>query len=253
MYCSKCGAENTEDVKLCSACGEVLMSQSTEAQPNAKTSGLAITSLVLGILSICCMIVTAVPAIIFGIVSLVKINKSNGQLKGKGLAIAGISVSAVILVISVIAMLLAILTYALSSPMPAERLVCATNMRCLAIATRIYADDNDGKLPTADKWCDLLITYVDMGEKTFRCPEQAEGSFSYALNKNITSMGVEPDTVLFFECNGGRNAVGGPEMSAIERHEGEGCNVAFVDGHIEFVRVEDIRSLKWVPEATKDN
>ena len=90
-----------------------------------------------------------------------------------------------------------------------------------------------------------------MGEKSFRCPKQTEGSFSYALNKNITSMGVASDTVLFFESNGGRNAAGGLEMLAIERHEGQGCNVAFVDGSVKFVK--DIGSLKWIPEVTKDN
>ena len=65
MYCPKCGAENPDGAQLCSRCSWVLTSISTTAQnPNAKTSGLAITSLVLGILSIFTLFLTTIPAII---------------------------------------------------------------------------------------------------------------------------------------------------------------------------------------------
>jgi hypothetical protein len=64
---------------------------------NAKTSGLAITSLVLAILSPFTCLLTAIPAIILGIVGLVKISKSGGQLKGSGFAIAGIALPVVLL------------------------------------------------------------------------------------------------------------------------------------------------------------
>ena len=62
-----------------------------------KTSGLAITSLVLGILS--CLglfLLLGIPPIlgvVFGIISLGKIKKSDGLIQGKGLAIAGIITS----------------------------------------------------------------------------------------------------------------------------------------------------------------
>ena len=150
-YCSKCGAENTEDQKVCSACSWVLTSQSTQPAADAKTSGLAITAFVLGVSSFLCAILTTVPAIIFGIVSLVKINKSNGRLKGKGFAIAGIAVSGVMLVVFVIAMLAAILMPTIGCPkVPAKRIVCGTNMRGLVNAMAIYSNDYDDKLPTAD-------------------------------------------------------------------------------------------------------
>jgi hypothetical protein len=59
-----------------------------------KTSGLAITSLVLGCLGTVSCGLTAIVGFILGLIGLRKINRSNGQLGGKGLAIAGISVSA---------------------------------------------------------------------------------------------------------------------------------------------------------------
>lgn len=111
MYCPKCGTENPDDTQICRSCSWVLTSISITAQnPNAKTSGLAITSLVLGILSIFTLFLTALPAIILGIISIFKIEKSAGQLKGKGLAIAGIAVpGASLLFIMVPAMMIAIM------------------------------------------------------------------------------------------------------------------------------------------------
>src|SRR5438552_4054596 len=54
--------------------------------PSAKTSGMAIASLVLGILGFCG--ITAIVGLILGIVGLNQINRSNGQIRGKGLAVA---------------------------------------------------------------------------------------------------------------------------------------------------------------------
>lgn len=63
----------------------------TNQQPaQSKGSMLAMFSLILGILSFCLWIFGAIPAIILGIVALTKISASQGQLRGKGLAITGI-------------------------------------------------------------------------------------------------------------------------------------------------------------------
>lgn len=56
-----------------------------------KNSGLAIWSLVLGILSLTCFyILTAIPAVICGHVAMSRIKRSGGALCGNGLAIAGL-------------------------------------------------------------------------------------------------------------------------------------------------------------------
>ncbi|MEI6392910.1 MAG: DUF4190 domain-containing protein [Verrucomicrobiota bacterium] len=60
-----------------------------------KTSGMAITSLVLGILGLFTCGVTSLVGLILGIIALVKINRSGGRLSGNGLAISGICVSAI--------------------------------------------------------------------------------------------------------------------------------------------------------------
>lgn len=56
----------------------------------SKGSMLAMFSLILGILSFCLWIFGAIPAIIMGVIALTKISASQGQLRGKGLAITGI-------------------------------------------------------------------------------------------------------------------------------------------------------------------
>ena len=61
------------------------------AQPPAaspKASGLAMTSLVLGCLGLFTCGITALVGLILGIIALVRINKSNGQLGGQGMAMA---------------------------------------------------------------------------------------------------------------------------------------------------------------------
>jgi len=68
------------------------MDSSAPPQPPAalRTSGLAIASLVLGILSFGLWILAGLPAVICGHVSLSQIKKAAGTIGGRGLAIAGL-------------------------------------------------------------------------------------------------------------------------------------------------------------------
>jgi prepilin-type processing-associated H-X9-DG protein len=259
MFCPKCGVENPDGTKLCSSCSWVLTSISTIAPaPDARTSKLAVASLVLAILSIPTFFITAVPAIIFGIVGLVKIEKSQGRLKGKGFAIAGIAAPATVIPI---ALMMAIMLPALAGARAmAQRTMCSANLKQLGLAMHTYAAVNDGKYPPADKWCDLLIKYADVNERTFRCV----GAFgysgtrccrviagqklcSYALNKNIEKLDANApsDMVLLFETRPGWNQFGGPEILSTDNHRGEGCNILFNDGHVAFVKTKDLNDLKW--------
>jgi hypothetical protein len=113
MYCTQCGAENAEGNKICSKCGAALIvtaSPTATAQPalvTQKTSGFAIASLVLGIISIIGLLLFlfsllfSVPAIICGSIAISHISKNTG-LKGKGLAIAGLVLSIMSVIICVI-------------------------------------------------------------------------------------------------------------------------------------------------------
>jgi len=247
MKCPKCGTENPDGAQLCRSCSAVLASTATQApSTGAKTSGLAITSLVLAILSPLTCFITAIPAIILGIVALVKISKSAGQLKGNGFAIAGIALPVVLL--PFIALLMGIMMPALARVRQiAFRTVCATNMSGLGKAMLIYAGDYDEKYPTPSKWCDLLVEYCDVSEKTLLCKGAPEGPCNYAMNKNIEEFGTDapPDMVLLFETEPGWNQFGGPEILTTENHGGEGCNIVYVDLHTEWVKTKNLKDLKW--------
>lgn len=246
MYCPKCGAENPDGAQLCKSCSWVLTSVSTTApSPDTKTSGLAIAALVCAILAPFTCGITAILAIIFGIVALVKIDKSKGQLKGKGLAITGIALPAAL--IPLIALLMAILMPALARVRYiAQRTICAKNMQQLGIAMQIYADENEGKYPTCNQWCDL-IKYYSVDDKVLCCPTIKEGRCSYAMNKNIQKLGIESphNMVLLFETYPGWNQNGGPEILSIENHRREGCNILYNNGSVEFIITEDLDDLIW--------
>lgn len=251
MYCPKCGTENPDDAQLCRSCSWVLTSISTVApSPDAKTSGLAITSLVLGILSFCTFFITAIPAIILGIIGIFKIKKSAGQLKGKGLAIAGITISAISIFLAVMLLPVIMMPALARAREQAKRVVCATNLKQIGLTMMIYADDYDNKFPTSSKWCDLLIEHAEVPESIFRCKGACEGPCNYAMNKNIEELDASSpaNTVLLFETSPGWNQVGGPEILTTDNHQGEGCNVLFYDGHVEFVKTEDLNNLKWTAE-----
>jgi hypothetical protein len=248
MFCPKCGKENPDNVQLCQSCSWVISSVSHPPLRDAKTSGLAIASLVLSILGLFTCI-TMIPGIILGIVALVKIGHSAGRLKGTGMAIAGITVP--VAAIPIIAMLAAILIPALvRTKETAYKMVCATNLSGLGKTMLLYAGDYEDKFPTSSEWCDLLIKYQNVQPEQFRCKASLEGPCNYAININLKklSMSANPGTVLLFETTPGWNQAGGPEMLSTENHQDTGCNVVFIDTHVEFVRTEDLGRLRWTDD-----
>lgn len=246
MFCSKCGIENPDGAQVCRSCGWVL---ANAVALKSKTSALAITSFVLGILSFCTFLLTAPLAIIFGIISLVKISRSQGQLKGTGLAIAGIAVPVVSL--PIVALVMGIMMPAMVRARDvAQRVVCGTNLSSITKAMLIYADDNKDRFPDSDHWCDLLIKTENCNKKQFQCVGDKEGPSSYAMNKNAEKLGANSplDMVLLFESKPGWNQSGGPELLTTENHAGEGCNIAFCDGHVAFIKADDINKLRWTAD-----
>jgi len=120
MYCQKCGSENLENAAICQSCGGVFV----YSKPT-RTSGMAITSTILGItgfsmfgiffvmlivgliFNVLAMVtwilslvfgtlalITWILGLILGIMALSKVGKSSGQIRGKGFAVSGVSLSA---------------------------------------------------------------------------------------------------------------------------------------------------------------
>ena len=230
-----------------------------------KTSKLAVLSLVLVALGFCIVLhfvergsfrffrgilfiwgLSVIVGFVFGIVALVKIGNSNGKITGRASAVLGIGLATISLPFICLAV------------MPVKRvppsLACRSNLHRLGFAMRTYANDFDGKYPTAEKWCDLLMKGYDGGyvkAEEFVCKSALKGGDKgrchYAMNPNCEPNSPE-DVVLLFETKGGWNQFGGPELLAPENHKGEGCNILFNDGHVKFVKPEQIGKLKWKAE-----
>ena len=119
--CRKCNSSNQDFDTFCNNCGSPLDSLNESDtydidagvgfdSPNlngmnplmtVKTNGMAIASMVLGIVSIplsCCCYIGVIPgilAIVFGVLSRKEIQKSLGNQKGDGMALAGLILGAV--------------------------------------------------------------------------------------------------------------------------------------------------------------
>jgi hypothetical protein len=117
-------------------------------QSAAQGSGLAIASLVLGILSLVCFgLLAGIPAIICGHMARARARRLPAVYGGAGLALAGLIMGYVGLVLTLVilpAMLLPALSRAKSR---AERISCANNLKQIGLAFRTWAIDNGGQFP----------------------------------------------------------------------------------------------------------
>jgi hypothetical protein len=139
---------------------------------------------------------------------------------------------------------------------------CSVNISGLEKAMKLYAADLEQYLEP-NKWCDLLVTDYFVSLKQFVClsgtpvsytlvygklkytrPKPQRGSCNYAINPNCEPNSPN-DTVLLFETKLGWNQNGGPEILTTENHQGVGCSIAFNDGHVEFIKTEELKDLKW--------
>jgi type II secretory pathway pseudopilin PulG len=107
MQCPRCRFDNQDGTRFCASCGAPMgvSARPSMASPTAPSEppkqGMAITSLVLGLISLPLMcalgagLLTAIVGVILGIVALVRSNRSPAEYGGKGLAIGGIAASTV--------------------------------------------------------------------------------------------------------------------------------------------------------------
>ncbi|MHC4460652.1 MAG: DUF4190 domain-containing protein [Planctomycetota bacterium] len=225
----------------------------TKAQgQKPKTSGLAITSMILGFVGFCAMLSTTIfgmggltcgfliagVGLIFGIQALVRIKSSDGFLKGQSLAIVSIITSFAVLFV------IMIIFHYIIVPMKIQ-MRSALRLEAIEFEIRQYAADNDDNYPTPNSWCDLLIKHDDIVETYIGASERC---CYYAINPNAT-LNSPPDMVLAFECKGGWNQFGGQELLTTEYHKGRGCNILFNDGTVHFVKKERLGELKWNGES----
>ena len=217
---------------------------------DAKTSGMAIASLVLGICGIFTCGLSAIVGLILGIVSLSTIRKSQGWLKGTGLAIAGIAVSGTALFMIPFVMGITVTAF-YNARKTAKEYLSMNNARHLCLAVNLYCDDNDGSFPPVDNWPAALNEYI-RDEKILTSPFAPEAGRAWAMNKNLDGRKIQDikypgRTILIFEARFNSPPAGGRELLPEKPRDQRGCVIGFVDGHVECVNPDSLDDLIWIP------
>jgi len=214
--------------------------------------GLATASLVCGIAGIVTCGLSAVAGLILGIIALSRIGKSAGQLRGRGLAIAGIIISAATPVL--LAMLVAVLLpFVMGALREVQGVQSISNMQQLVcMATADYAEAHDGNLPPSKSWPETFRNY-DIDDGILADPSEPHAGRAYAMNARLSDFPLSAvrnayRTVLFFECRFGAPPGGGPELLPDQpRHPG-GYVIGFCDGHVVRVAPQETDELIWDPD-----
>ncbi len=227
---------------------------SVETIQPPKRCGLATASLVLGLLGIVPCGVFGVIGLPLGITALVKIGRSNGRLKGNGLAIAGISCStaalgALVLQIILIGILLPALG---TARMAARQAMAFSQARQLAMAATLYVNDHDDQYPPADNWVQALLDQGVINEQTLVSPFAMEDGRAFAMNAKlgeirIANIADPARTVLFFECAAQSPLAGGRELFPTQPRSQSGYAVVFANGDVTDTLAEQIDLLLWDP------
>ncbi len=116
MFCPHCGTPTAENQTHCTQCGAVLTVQVPMSNHPTPTKtpgfGLAIASMVLGIVSLAlfCVIYLAIPCAIVGIaLAAIALNKAKQVHAKSGMAVAGLTCSCVALGILIILLVVVII------------------------------------------------------------------------------------------------------------------------------------------------
>jgi len=149
-------------------------SQSSGAAPRStpggrppESSGLAVASLVLGILSFFTGGLTSIPAIICGHISLSHIKKAAGRMSGNGLAIGGLVTGYLgLIMIAALALGIALPVFAAVKE-KAQETKCLSEAKQLALGCKLYASDHDGNYPPT---LNQLFPEYLTDKKLLECP-----------------------------------------------------------------------------------
>jgi predicted Zn finger-like uncharacterized protein/prepilin-type processing-associated H-X9-DG protein len=196
-----------------------------------KNNGMAVASLIVGIVSFCIPIIGSVVAIVLGVLGLTR--TKDPAVGGKGMAITGIVLGA--LSVFVMPCLISIMLPSLNRAREtANRVKCASNMRQIGQALMSYSANNRGALPPdLQTLANTMPAGIDA--TFFVCPSSNDApaigtpytlgtgtlSYVYVPSPSLTKMGTPSKTIVLYE--------------PMANHDNDGTNVLFGDGHVEFL------------------
>lgn len=185
-----------------------------------RTAGIAIASLVLGILALSCFsILAGIPALVLGIVAINRIGKAGGALAGHGLAIAGIVLGGISF--ALLPIMAGFLLPAVSGARAAaQQAACLSNVKQCTVACIMYTQEHDATLPKS--WGEVA-RYVNKrpGQSILRCRKERGAAISYAIvnpGKRLADLGPPEETIIVRETHA--------------NHRGKRA-VGYADGHVE--------------------
>ncbi|MDT8389016.1 MAG: DUF4190 domain-containing protein [Lentisphaeria bacterium] len=179
-------------------------SQPPVPPPAPKTSGLAVTSLVLGVVSVlmCMGPLAGIPAVICGHIALSKISRSRGTQTGKGLAIGGLAAGYVgiflvtLFFLSQLAIFLPALNQARTRAMEVKSM---SNLKQVGMALAMYTDAGSTAMPAS---LDGLVAAGLLSEDALQSPFFDDAEYDYILL--YPAQMAPADTPLVIEKAGGR-------------------------------------------------
>jgi len=188
-----------------------------------------------------------------------------------------------LVVIGIITILIAVLLPVLMKVREhGYRTTCLSNVRQLAVAWTNFATDHNGSLPQGEKNPWVIWTSTEYGivngslfpyvrsMKVYRCPnDPREGALrSYCINSYVHGLSgaglnivgpaniadlKQPSEVIVFIEHGGQDLsrasfsepiISPPSWEAVPSYWHGGSTVSFGDGHTEFLKWEDPRTLE---------
>ena len=198
--------------------------------PKRKTPGIAIASLVCGILSwVCAGPLAAIPAVITGHMALGRIKRSAGALGGRGLAIAGLILGYISIVATVVLLILFFTLVVPAMKEEASKTSCMANLHQIGMACQMYAQNHNGAFP--ERLSQLYEAGFVDSPAVFVCPStgakigspqeiDSKTSYEYRGAAPNASTAAEPPYEAILACDKDGN------------HR-SGKNILYADGHVE--------------------
>ena len=191
----------------------------------------------IGPMGFCGLALFSIAGLVLGILAIVVISFSGGQLKGYLFTVLPIIFGIGFICFGAVCWAVASHRAALDQR--------RSNIKHLGQVITAYAKANDGQLPAADKWCDALIEFDGtLTKDNFKYIRNNKAECHYALNKNLSGLklkNIHGEVVLIFEATGDWNLAGTDEL----------LQESFAIGHRYFVLLANSGVFLWDPESIK--